>query len=108
MTTGMNPTFQPHEPQPDRSHHFKQSLRERLRLAREIAALRARFAVVVEEYERVLRTLQLTAPTLGVAEHEVGHPTSPEWGVAALLTYADGHFLKAEQDRIDRLLHLLP
>ena len=108
MTTGMNAASQPLEPPSDRSRHFKQCLRERLRLAREIAALRARFAAVVQDYERVLRTLQLTAPALGVPEDEVGHPTSPDLGVAGLLSYADGHFLKAEQERIDRLLHLLP
>jgi hypothetical protein len=103
MTSGLKPVLQPAA-----DGQFKQCLRERLRLAREIAALRARFATAVQEYERVLRTLQLLAPRIGLSEQEVGHPTEPEWGPSALLTYADGYFLKAEQDRIDRLLHLMP
>ncbi|PYO42740.1 MAG: hypothetical protein DMD33_08720 [Gemmatimonadetes bacterium] len=105
MTIGMNP---PPQPLLDRSSQFRQCLRQRLRLAREIAALRARFATAVHDYERVLRTLQLLAPTVGLSEQDVVHPTDPEWGPAALLTYADGYFLKGEQDRIDRLLHLMP
>lgn len=90
------------------SEHFKRCLRDRLRLAREIAALRARFAAVVEDYERVIRTMQLLAPSLGVDQTDITHPTSPEWGPAALLTYADGHFLKGEQDAITRVLSKLP
>jgi hypothetical protein len=43
-----------------------------------------------------------------LSEHEVRHPTEPEWGPSALLSYADGYFLKAEQERIDHLLHVLP
>jgi len=56
----------------------------------------------------VLRTLQLLAPRVRLSEQDVAHPTEPEWGPAALLVYADGYFLKGEQDRIDRLLHRLP
>lgn len=105
MTTSIQPAS--HSP-PDRGAQFKHCLRQRLRLAREIAALRARFATAVQEYERVLRTMQLLAPTVGLSERDVGHPTDPEWGPSALVTYADGFFLKGEQDRVDRLLHSLP
>ena len=93
---------------PDTSKQFKQCLRERLRLAREIAALRARFAAVVQDYERVIQTMQALAPSLKLVQDDVGHPTSPEWGPSALLAYADGRFLKSEQDKVDRLLHKLP
>src|SRR6266545_611543 len=78
-------------PQLQAASEFKRCLRERLRHAREVAALRARFATAVEDYES-----------------EVLHPTNPKWGAAALVGYADGHFLKKEQDAIDRLLHQLP
>src|SRR5207249_9427912 len=47
-------TAMPH----DASEEFRRCLRERVRLARELAALRAGFATVAEHYERVLRTLQ--------------------------------------------------
>src|SRR2546425_2270031 len=80
---------------------FKQCLRERLRLARELAALRARFAAVVDDYERVIRTMQALAPSLHVDAGTVAHPTSPEWGPSALIAFADGHFLKHEQEAID-------
>jgi hypothetical protein len=90
---------------PDR---FKQCIRERLRLAREVAGLRARFAAVVEDYERVIRTMQALGPSVGLTPTEIRHPTNPQWGLSALLMYADGHFLKAEQEGIDRLLHRLP
>ncbi len=92
----------------DASSQFKRCLRERLRHAREVAALRARFATAVEDYERVVRMMQVLAGPLGIEESEVLHPTNPKWGPAALVSYADGHFLKKEQDTIDRLLHLLP
>src|SRR5439155_732546 len=36
---------------------FRHCLRERIRLARELAALRAGFATVAEHYERVIRTM---------------------------------------------------
>jgi hypothetical protein len=90
---------------PDR---FKQCIRERLRLAREVAGVRARFAAVVEDYERVIRTMQALGPSVGLEPTEIRHPTNPQWGPSALLMYADGHFLKAEQDGVDRLLHRLP
>src|SRR5712691_3739633 len=66
------------------TNRFKQCLRERLRLARELAALRARFAAVVDDYERVIRTMQALAPSLHVDAGTVAHPTSPEWGPSAL------------------------
>lgn len=87
---------------------FKQCLRERLRLARELAALRARFAAVVDDYERVIRTLQALAPSLRVDERAVAHPTNPQWGPSALIAFADGHFLKHEQEAIDLILRTLP
>ncbi len=87
---------------------FKLCMRERLRLAREVAGLRARFAAVVEDYERVIRTMQALGPSVGLTATEIGHPTNPQWGPGALLMYADGHFLKAEQEGVDRLLHRLP
>jgi hypothetical protein len=90
------------------ARHFKQCLRERLRLARELAALRARFAAVVDDYERVIRTLQALAPSLRVDERAVAHPTSPQWGPSALIAFADGHFLKHEQEAIDLILRALP
>ncbi len=87
---------------------FKQCIRERLRLAHEVAGLRARFAAVVEDYERVIRTMHALGPAVGLAPTDIGHPTSPQWGPSALRMYADGHFLKAEQDGVCRLLHRLP
>jgi hypothetical protein len=87
---------------------FKLCMRERLRLAREVAGLRARFAAVVEDYERVIRTMQALGPSVGLTATEIRHPTNPQWGPGALLMYADGHFLKAEQEGVDRLLHRLP
>jgi hypothetical protein len=100
----LNATNPPASP-PDQ---FKQCIRERLRLAREVAGLRARFAAVVEDYERVIRTMQALGPSVGLTPTEIRHPTNPQWGPSALLMYADGHFLKAEQDGVDRLLHRLP
>jgi hypothetical protein len=87
---------------------FKLCMRERLRLAREVAGLRARFAAVVEDYERVIRTMQALGPSVGLTATEIRHPANPQWGPGALLMYADGHFLKAEQEGVDRLLHRLP
>jgi hypothetical protein len=83
-------------------------MRERLHLAREVAGLRARFAAVVEDYERVIRTMQALGPSVGLAPSEIRHPTKSQWGPSALVMYADGHFLKAEQEGVDRLLHRLP
>ncbi len=90
------------------TNRFKQCLRERLRLARELAALRARFAAVVDDYERVIRTMQALAPSLHVDAGTVAHPTSPAWGPSALIAFADGHFLKHEQEAIDLILRKLP
>ena len=92
----------------DASEEFRRCLRERVRLARELAALRAGFATVAEHYERVLRTLQALGIELGIGPQDIGHPTDPEWGPATLLMYGDERFLKHEQMVIDRLLHRLP
>jgi len=77
-------------------------------LARELAALRAGFATVAEHYERVIRTMLALGPSIGLDQHEIGHPTDPEWGPAALLVYGDERFLKHEQAVLDQLLHRLP
>jgi hypothetical protein len=95
-------------PVPDTAHHFRQCIRDRLRLARELASLRARFAAVAEDYERVIRRMQVLAPSVGVSQRDIGHPTDPEWGPSALIAYADGRFLKNEQETNNRLLHRLP
>jgi hypothetical protein len=52
--------------------------------------------------------MQALGPSVGLTPTEIRHPTKPQWGLSALLMYADGHFLKAEQEGIDRLLHRLP
>ena len=87
---------------------FRQCLRERIRLARELAALRAGFATVAEHYERVIRAMLALGPAIGLDQHEIGHPTDPEWGPAALLVYGDERFLKHEQEVLDQLLNRLP
>jgi hypothetical protein len=87
---------------------FRQCLRERIRLARELAALRAGFATVAEHYERVIRSMQALGLSMGIDQHEIGHPTDPEWGPAALLVYGDERFLKHEQAVLDQLLNRLP
>ena len=92
----------------DAPEEFRRCLRERVRLARELAALRAGFATVAEHYERVLRNLQALGIELGISPHDIGHPTDPEWGSAALLVYGDERFLKHEQMVIDHLLKKLP
>jgi len=92
----------------DASEEFRRCLRERVRLARELAALRAGFATVAEHYERVLRTLQALGIDLGITPQDIGHPLDPEWGPSALLTYGDERFLKHEQTVIDQLLRKLP
>ena len=92
----------------DASEEFRRCLRERVRLARELAALRAGFASVAEHYERVLRSLQALGVELGISPQDIGHPTDPEWGPAALLVYGDERFLKHEQAVIDQLLQNLP
>jgi len=92
----------------DASEEFRRCLRERVRLARELSALRAGFATVAEHYERVLRTLQALGMELGINPHDIGHATDPEWGPATLLVYGDERFLKHEQTVIDQLLHKLP
>jgi len=92
----------------DASEEFRRCLRERVRLARELAALRAGFETVAEHYERVLRSLQVLGIELGISPQDIGHPTDPEWGPSALLVYGDERFLKHEQSVIDLLLHKLP
>ncbi len=94
--------------QQDPPDAFRQCLRERVRLARELAALRAGFATVAEHYERVIRTMLVLGPTLGIELNDIGHPTDPQWGPAALLMYGDDRFLKHEQAVLDRLLRKLP
>jgi len=92
----------------DASEEFRRCLRDRVRLARELAALRAGFATVAEHYERVLRDLQALGIELGISPQDIGHPTDPEWGPSTLLVYGDERFLKHEQTVIDQLLHKLP
>jgi hypothetical protein len=92
----------------DASEEFRRCLRERVRLARELAALRAGFETLAEHYERVLRNLQALGIELGISPQEIGHPTDPEWGPSTLLVYGDERFLKHEQAVIDQLLHKLP
>ena len=92
----------------DAPEEFRRCLRERARLARELAALRAGFATVAEHYGRVLRTMQALGPEVGILPNDIGHPTDPEWGPAALLVYGDERFLKHEQTVIDQLLVKLP
>lgn len=92
----------------DAPEEFRRCLRERVRLARELAALRAGFATVAEHYERVLRTMQALGSEVGIGPQDIGHPTDPEWGPAALLVYGDERFLKHEQMVIDQLLRRLP
>jgi predicted TIM-barrel fold metal-dependent hydrolase len=92
----------------DAPEEFRRCLRERVRLARELAALRAGFATVAEHYERVLRTLQALGVELGFSPHDIGRPTDPDWGPATLLVYGDERFLKHEQLVIDQLLQKLP
>src|SRR6266513_1665058 len=92
----------------DAPEEFRRCLRERVRLARELAALRAGFATVAEHYERVLRTMQALGVELGITPHEIGHPTDPDWGPAPLLVSGDERFLKHEQAVIDLLLRKLP
>jgi predicted TIM-barrel fold metal-dependent hydrolase len=92
----------------DATEEFRRCLRERARLARELAALRAGFATVAQHYERVLRTMQALGVDMGIRPQDIGHPTDPEWGPAALLVYGDERFLKHEQMVIDQLLLRLP
>jgi len=92
----------------DASEEFRRCLRERVRLARELAALRAGFATVAEHYERVLRSLQALGVELGITPQDIGHATDPDWGPATLLVYGDERFLKHEQAVIDLLLRKLP
>jgi len=92
----------------DAPEEFRRCLRERVRLARELAALRAGFATVAEHYERVLRSLQALGVELGINPKDIGHATDPDWGPATLLVYGDERFLKHEQMVIDQLLRKLP
>ena len=92
----------------DAPEEFRRCLRERARLARELAALRAGFNTVAGHYERVIRTMQAIGPELGIMAQDIGHPTDPEWGPAALLVYGDERFLKHEQAVLGQLLQKLP
>ena len=94
--------------QHDAAEEFRRCLRERVRLARELSALRAGFGTLAEHYERVLRAMLALAPELGFVAQDIGRPTDPEWGPAALLTYGDERFLKHEQAVLDQLLKKLP
>src|SRR2546430_16537572 len=94
--------------QQDAPDAFRHCLRERVRLARELAALRAGFATVAEHYERVLRTMHAPGPPLGISLQEIGHPTDPDWGPAPLLAHGDERFLKPGQPVLDVRLHKLP
>src|SRR5436309_14539497 len=101
LSTGARPmatelkTTPPQQDTP--TSRFKQCLRERLRLARELAALRARLAAVADDYERVIRTMQARAPSLHVDAGTVAQPTRPQWGAIPLIAFHDGHFLQHEQ-----------
>src|SRR5207247_7529006 len=64
----------------DASEEFRRCLRERVRLARELAALRAGFATVAEHYERVLRSLQALRVEPGITALHHGHPRAPAAG----------------------------
>jgi hypothetical protein len=79
-----------------------------MRLAREVAGLRAAFATAVEHYERVVRTMTELAPSLGIENGDVSHPTAPEWGPIALFTLGDDRFTKHEQESANRVLKQLP
>lgn len=92
----------------DAPAEFRACLRERARLARELAALRAGFATVAEHYEQVLRSMQALGPEVGILPSDIGRPTDPDWGPPALLHYGDERFLKHEQTVIDHLLLKLP
>ncbi len=87
---------------------FRRCVRERMRLAREVAGLRAAFATAVEHYERVVRTMTALAPSLGIEKGDIGHPTDPEWGPIALFAYGEDRFTKHEQESANRVLKQLP
>lgn len=87
---------------------FRRCVRERIRIARELAALRAGFATVTEHYERVFRTMHALGPSLGISEREIGWATDPDWGPAGLFKHGENGFLKHEQEVADRLLNRLP
>src|SRR3989442_13454924 len=80
--------------QQDAPDAFRHCLRERVRLARELAALPAGFATVAEHYERVLRTMHPLGPSLGISQQEIGRPTDPDSGPAAPVGYRDERLLK--------------
>src|SRR5438552_15656560 len=92
----------------DASEEFRRCLRERIRLARELAALRAGFATVAEPYERVIRTMLALGPSSGLDQHQIGHPTDPEWGPAALLVHGDERLLHHQHAVQDQLPHRRP
>jgi len=92
----------------DAPEEFRRCLRERARLARELAGLRAGFATVAEHYDQLLRSMQALGPEVGILPSDIGQPTDPDWGPSALLRYGDERFLKHEQSVIDQLLLKLP
>src|SRR2546425_13308984 len=94
--------------QQDAPDAFRHCLRERVRLARELAALRAGFATVAEHYERVLRTMHALGPSLGISQQGIRRPTDPDRGPPALLVYRDEPFLKHGEARLDGVLHHVP
>ena len=57
--------------QHDAAEQFRRCLRERARLARELAALRAGFSTVAEHYERVIRAMLALGPDLGFTVQEI-------------------------------------
>lgn len=87
---------------------FRRCVRERIRIARELAALRAGFASVTEHYERVFRTMHALGPSLGISQRDIGWATDPDWGPAALFSRGEDRFLKHEQEVADLLLNKLP
>ncbi len=92
----------------DGVERFRRCVRERIRIARELAALRAGFATVTEHYERVFRTMHALGPSLGISERDIGWATDPDWGPTALFSRGEDRFLKHEQEVADRLLNRLP
>jgi hypothetical protein len=92
----------------DAATELRRCVRERMRIARELAALRAGLATLSEHYERVVRSMHALGPTLGITQSEIGRATDPDWGPAALLRDGEDRFLKHEPEVADRLLNRLP
>lgn len=85
---------------------LRQCVRDRMRLARELAARRAALAMTAQQYEQVVRKMKMLARSLGIDQQESGHPLAAEW--AALLALGDDPFLKDEQRVVDQLLLKFP